>query len=125
MRARLILKLIGLVVTVVLGIVTFRSFSLSSSSPLQPSKLVGNAVSGLCADNQAIAAAGGGGTGTAATGASSDAAATGGAKGGGAGGGLQLGSSTTNLAPLVSDVGLAPSVLSCPPSSTSPAGSGG
>ena len=115
MRARLVLKLIGLVVTVVLGILTFRSFSVSSSSPLQPSKLVGNAVSGLCADNQAIAAAGGGGTGAATTEAS----------GGGAGGGLQLGGNAASLAPLVSDVGLAPSVLNCPPTSTGPAGSGG
>ncbi len=115
MRARLILKLIGLVVTVVLGIVTFRSFSLSSSSPLQPSKLVGNAVSGLCADNQAIAAAGGEGTGAATTEATS----------GGAGARLPLGGNTASLAPLVSDVGLTPSVLSCPPTSTGPAGSGG
>ncbi len=124
MRARLILKLIGLVVTVVLGIVTFRSFSLSSSSPLQPSKLVGNAVSGLCADNQAIAAAGGGSPGAATTGTSSGSAATGGTSGG-AGGGLQLGGNAASLAPLVSDVGLTPNVLSCPPGSTSPAGSGG
>lgn len=61
MRARLMMKLMGLVVMLVLTVVTARSCSSSpASSPLNPSTLEQNGISGLCANQAAAAAASGG-----------------------------------------------------------------
>jgi hypothetical protein len=60
MRARLMMKLMGLVVMLVLTVVSARSCTSSSaSSPLNPSILGRNGLSGLCADQAAAAQASG------------------------------------------------------------------
>jgi hypothetical protein len=61
MRARLTMKLVSVTVMLVLSIVTARSCSggSGSSSPLSPSNLTRNGVAGLCANQQAAAAASG------------------------------------------------------------------
>lgn len=60
MRARLMLKLITVVVMLVLTVVGARSCSSSSpSSPLNPATLKNNGLSGLCANQAAEAAASG------------------------------------------------------------------
>jgi hypothetical protein len=61
MRSRLILKLISLIVVVILGIMAFRTFSGSSSasSPINPVNVARNGLAGVCADQEAVAAAGG------------------------------------------------------------------
>ena len=61
MRARLTIKLMGLVVMLVLTVVTARSCNRSpASSPLNPNTVLRNGVAGLCANQEATAAAGGG-----------------------------------------------------------------
>lgn len=61
MRARLMMKLMGIIVMLVMTLVTAHSCSSSpASSPLNPNTLLRNGVSGLCANQQATAAAGGG-----------------------------------------------------------------
>jgi hypothetical protein len=60
MRARLMMKLMGIVVMLVLTVITAHSCSASSpGSPLNPATLTRNGVDGLCADQQASAAASG------------------------------------------------------------------
>jgi hypothetical protein len=60
MRARLMMKLMGIVVMLVLTVITAHSCSASSpGSPLNPATLTRNGVDGLCADQQASAAADG------------------------------------------------------------------
>ena len=55
MRARLIMKLMGIIVTLVLTVITARSCSGSSaSSLLDPANLAKNGVVGLCANQQAV-----------------------------------------------------------------------
>lgn len=58
MRARLMVKLMGIVVMLVLTLVTAHSCSASpASSPLNPDTLLQNGVAGLCANQQATASA--------------------------------------------------------------------
>jgi hypothetical protein len=60
MRARLMMKLFGVIVMLVLTIVGARSCSSSSaSSPLNPATVEQNGLSGLCANEAATAAAAG------------------------------------------------------------------
>lgn len=61
MRARLVMKMVTLVVTLVLTIMTARSCGGSGSpaSPLNPGNLARNGLSGLCANQQAVNAASG------------------------------------------------------------------
>ncbi len=62
MRARLMMKLMGIVVMLVLTVVGSRSCSSSPpSSPVNPANLVHNGLSGLCANEQAAADASGDG----------------------------------------------------------------
>ncbi len=64
MRARLMMKLMGVVMMLVLTIVGSRSCSSSPpSSPVNPATLVHNGLSGLCANEQAASAASGDGSG--------------------------------------------------------------
>jgi hypothetical protein len=64
MRARLMMKLMGVVVMLVLTLVTAHSCRPSpASSPLNPDTVLRNGVAGLCANQQAAAAADGTGTG--------------------------------------------------------------
>jgi hypothetical protein len=55
MRARLLMKLMGVVVMLVLTVMGARSCSGSdsSSSPLNPANLLHNGITGLCANQQA------------------------------------------------------------------------
>jgi hypothetical protein len=54
MRARLTMKLMGIIVMLVLTVMTARSCSGSSaSSPLDPTNLANNGIAGLCANQQA------------------------------------------------------------------------
>lgn len=93
MRARLMMKLIGLVVMLVLTIVTAHSCSSSpASSPLNPNTLLQNGVSGLCANQAATAAADGGDPSSS----------------------LQIPSGDSNLTNMARTAGLAPGSLSCP-----------
>ncbi|MGC8511870.1 MAG: hypothetical protein ACP5P1_02365 [Acidimicrobiales bacterium] len=110
LRSRLLLKLIGLVVTLVITVITMRSFSLSPSSPLAPAKVVGNAVNGLCADSRAISEADGQDSGPAASVI----------EGAGPTVGSPLGASSA-LTPLVSAAGLTPGELSCATATPPPA----
>jgi hypothetical protein len=59
MRARLTMKLMGIVVMLVLTVVTARACngSAGSSSPLDPANLAHNGVAGICAEQQAEQAA--------------------------------------------------------------------
>ncbi len=60
MRARLTMKLMGIIVMLVLTVMTARSCSGSSpSSPLNPTNLAQNGISGLCANEEAEADASG------------------------------------------------------------------
>ncbi len=62
MRARLMMKLMGIVVMLVLTIVGSRSCSSTSpSSPVNPANVLHNGLSGLCANEQATADASGNG----------------------------------------------------------------
>ena len=64
MRARLTMKLISIAVMLVLTVITARSCSGhdNPSSPLNPASVLSNGLSGLCANQQAEAAASGSGT---------------------------------------------------------------
>ncbi|HWE57470.1 MAG TPA: hypothetical protein VG435_18330 [Acidimicrobiales bacterium] len=58
MRARLMMKLMGLIMMIVLTAVSARSCqSSSSNSPLNPSTFGANGLAGVCADQQAVAQA--------------------------------------------------------------------
>jgi hypothetical protein len=93
MRARLMMKVVGLVIMLVLSVVTARSCSSSpSSSDLNPSTLEQNGLSGLCANQAAVAGAGG-----------EDTPQT-----------LQIPAEQGNLANLAGAAGLAPGTFSCP-----------
>jgi hypothetical protein len=60
MRARLLLKLIGIIVLLILSVIGMRSCSNSSpSSPLNPTNVLQNGVAGVCAEQQAEADASG------------------------------------------------------------------
>ena len=60
MRARLMMKLMGIVVMLVLTVVGSRACSSSPpSSPVNPATVVHNGLSGLCANEQATADASG------------------------------------------------------------------
>jgi hypothetical protein len=60
MRARLMMKLMGIIVMMILTVMTARSCSGSSkSSPLDPTNLAQNGIAGLCANQQAEADASG------------------------------------------------------------------
>lgn len=93
MRARLMMKLMGIVMMLVLTIVSAHSCgSSSSSSTLNPSTVLRNGVSGLCANQQATAAAAG-----------SDATPE-----------LQMPTGNSQLASMAKAAGLSPGSLSCP-----------
>ena len=64
MRARLTMKLISIAVMLVLTVITARSCSGhdNPSSPLNPASVLSNGLGGLCANQQAEAAASGSGT---------------------------------------------------------------
>ena len=60
MRARLVLKLMSLLVLLVLTVMGARSCNSSgSASDLNPSKVVGNGLAGLCANQSAVDSADG------------------------------------------------------------------
>lgn len=60
MRIRLIMKMMGIIVMLVLTIVSARSCSgFSSGSPLNPANLEQDGFGGLCANQQAVAEASG------------------------------------------------------------------
>jgi hypothetical protein len=60
MRARLLLKLIGVIVLLILSVIGMRSCTGSpASSPLNPSTLLHNGVAGVCSEQQAEAEASG------------------------------------------------------------------
>lgn len=60
MRARLMMKLVSLSVLLVMTVLTARSCGGSShSSPLDPTNLARNGLSGLCANQEAVQAASG------------------------------------------------------------------
>src|SRR5579875_614678 len=67
MRARLLMKMMGLIVMLVLTVMSAHSCSGrgSPASPLNPANLVKNGVRGLCADQQAVQSASGAPPGTA------------------------------------------------------------
>jgi hypothetical protein len=95
MRARLMMKLISIIVMLVLTVITARSCSASSpSSPLNPANVVSNGLSGLCADEQADAAASAGGDTSAQT--------------------VQIPASQSGLAPLAAVAGLKSGTYDCP-----------
>jgi hypothetical protein len=96
MRARLTMKLVSLTVLLVLGVLTARSCTASpASSPLNPSTLAHNGLSGLCANQAATAAADGGdGRGSPPT--------------------LQVPAADLSLSNLAGAAGLAPGRFSCP-----------
>lgn len=63
-RSRLILQLISVVVLMVLTVLGVRACGTSSpSSVLNPANLARNGLAGICANEQAVAAAGGSGAG--------------------------------------------------------------
>jgi hypothetical protein len=64
MRARLMLKLVSVVVMLVVTVMGARSCSTGSgrSSPLDPANVARNGIAGLCANQQAAAAAAGDGS---------------------------------------------------------------
>ena len=93
MRARLMMKLMGIVVMLVLTIVTAHSCSASpKSSPLNPDTLLQNGVSSLCANQQATSDAGGGGDSSS----------------------LQVPADDSNLANMAHAAGVSTGSLSCP-----------
>lgn len=97
MRARLMMKLMGIIVMLVLTVITAHSCSRSpSSSTLNPSNVLRNGVAGLCANQQATAAAAG-----------SDAAPS-----------LQMPSGDSNLANMAHAAGLSTADLSCQTTTT-------
>lgn len=101
MRARLMLKLIGILVMLVLTIIAAKSFSPSpKTSPLNPATLLHNGLSGLCANEQATAAAEG-----------DQSPQT-----------LQLPASQSSLAGAAQAAGLNPGTFTCP-TTPAPAGS--
>jgi hypothetical protein len=60
MRARLMMKLMGIIVLLILSVMGMRSCSNSSpSSPLNPTNVLQNGVAGVCAEQQAEADASG------------------------------------------------------------------
>jgi hypothetical protein len=60
MRARLLMKLMGIIVLLILSVMGARSCSSSSpSSPLNPTNVLQNGVAGVCAEQQAEADAAG------------------------------------------------------------------
>jgi hypothetical protein len=60
MRARLMMKLMGIIVLLILSVMGMRSCSNSSpSSPLNPTNVLQNGVAGVCAQQQAEAEASG------------------------------------------------------------------
>lgn len=63
MRARLMMKLVGIIVTLVLTVLAARSCSGTggANSDLNPTNFANNAIAGLCADQAADVAAGGAG----------------------------------------------------------------
>lgn len=65
MRARLMMKMMGLVVMIVITVISAHSCSGQGSpaSPLDPANLVKNGIGGLCADRQAVQSAAGDATG--------------------------------------------------------------
>ncbi len=93
MRARLMLKLISIIVMLVLTVLGSRSCGSSQpSSPVNPATLVHNGLSGLCANEQAASAASGDGS-----------AQT-----------LQIPAEQGGLAGAVQAAGLSPGTLTCP-----------
>lgn len=93
MRARLMMKLMGIIVTLVLTIITAHSCSSSpASSTLNPNTVLQNGVAGLCANQQATADAGG-----------SDATPS-----------IQMPSGDSSLSNMARAAGVSPSALSCP-----------
>lgn len=93
MRARLMMKLMGIIVMLILTIVTAHSCNSSpASSPLNPNTLLQNGVSSLCANQAATAAAEG-----------SDATPS-----------LQMPSGNSSLAHMAQAAGVSPAALSCP-----------
>ena len=93
MRARLMMKVVSLGIMLVLSVVTARSCSSSpASSDLNPSTLEQNGLSGLCANQTAVAQATG-----------EDTPQT-----------LQIPADEGNLANLAGGAGLAPGTFSCP-----------
>ncbi|MBV9661564.1 MAG: hypothetical protein JO337_10445 [Acidimicrobiales bacterium] len=66
MRARLMMKVMSLLVMVVLTVISARSCSGGSdhSSPLDPTNVARNGIAGLCANQQATATASGDGAGS-------------------------------------------------------------
>lgn len=98
MRARLLMKLVGTVVVLVLSVVAARSCGASpASSPLNPSTVLHNGVAGLCANQAATDAAGGAGIPSTP---------------------LQVPVSDSGLAAMA---GLAPGALACPTTTVAPA----
>ncbi|MHB1536466.1 MAG: hypothetical protein ACYC1D_18025 [Acidimicrobiales bacterium] len=69
MRSHLILQLISVVVLMVLTVLGVRAWA-SSSSVLNPSNVARNGLAGICANEQAVAAAGGSAAGGSAAGGS-------------------------------------------------------
>lgn len=101
MRARLMMKLMGIIVMLVLTVITAHSCNSSPrSSDLNPSTLLHNGVAGLCANQQAMARAAG-----------TDATPS-----------LQIPAGNSNLANLAGAAGLSPGALSCS-TTTLPGGS--
>jgi hypothetical protein len=93
MRARLMMKIMGLIVMLVLTVLGARSCSSGpSSSPLDPSTLGRNGLSGLCANQAATALASG-----------QDTPQT-----------LQIPASEDGLSNLAGAGGLAPGTFTCP-----------
>jgi hypothetical protein len=64
MRARLMMKVVSLIIMLVITVITARSCSSgpSHSSPLDPTNVARNGIAGLCADQQAAASAAGDGS---------------------------------------------------------------
>lgn len=93
MRARLMMKIMGLIVMIVLTIVSAHSCSASPpSSPLDPATLGHNGLAGLCADQEATAEASG-----------QDSTQT-----------LQIPDSSGGLSNLAGAAGLSPGTFDCP-----------
>lgn len=104
MRARLTMKILSALVMLVLTVMTTRSCSggPSKSSPLDPTNLLTNGVSSLCANQQAMAAASGAGTDSPQS--------------------LQLPAAQAGLAGAAQAAGLSAASLACPTTTTTTAG---
>lgn len=116
MRARLTMKLMGIVVMLVLTVVSARSCSSGHSpSPLDPATLTRNGINGLCANQQAAAEAAGQ-DGSSSLSVPSDAAGLSGS--GLSGSGL----SGSGLSGLAAAAGMPSGSLACPTATTTPGG---